>query len=112
MNISGLWYVTTAVHLWRFYFRYMNRDPERMMNADRENWKACDRAVRGFTDPEREILQVYYMSGFGNYDDMKAVTAVAEQRGISKSDVWDLIKRANYNVIVERGLMERRTVNV
>lgn len=106
--MAGVWYANTAVHLWRFYFRYRDRNVDRMMDADRENWRACDRAIRIFTDREQEFLKLYYMTGFGNYEDLKAVTTVAEQHGISKSDVWDLIKKANYNVIVERGLMNRR----
>lgn len=108
MTISRLWYVTTSVHLWRFYFRYQKVDRTKLSEPSRLNWEACDRAISKFTDQEIDLLEQYYMVGYGNYEDMDAVRAYAEQNGIKPSDAWDTIKRANYEVIVERGLMERK----
>lgn len=104
--MSRLWYVNTAVHLWRFYFRYRTADPEKMGSADRENWYACDRAIKQFTDNEINCLRQYFLTGYGNYDDMRAIEDYVVRNGISRSDAWDMIKKANYTVIVERGLME------
>lgn len=98
----------TAVHMWRFYFRYANRDPDKMTEPNKNNWNACDRAIKKFTDTERDVINKYYMTGYGKYEDMTLVAAYSYQTGISKSDIWELIKKANYEVIVERGLMDRR----
>ena len=107
----GVWYANTAVHLWRFYFRYRQRDPNRMGSANRQNWLACDRAIREFNEDETRILYDYFMSGFGDYEDMRAVRECAERYRMANTDVWDIIKRANYSVTVERGLMERREID-
>ena len=48
------------------------------------------------------------MTGYGKYEDMTLVAAYSYKTGMSKSDIWELIKKANYEVIVERGLMDRR----
>ena len=108
----GLWYVTTAVHMWRFYFRYKDKDPASFTEPSRLNWEACDRAVKTFSKVETEILNIYYMTSFGNYEDMKVIKDYAKQHGINPGQAWDVIKRANYTVIVERGLMDKKeTVN-
>ena len=103
-----LWYVTTAVHLWRFYFRFRTADPNRFTVPSRLNWEACDRAIKSFTNPEIDLLNRYYMTGYGKFEDMQAVDDYAEQTGINRTDIWNIIKRANYEVIVERGLMDRK----
>jgi hypothetical protein len=51
------------------------------------------------------------MTGYGKYEDMQAVKDFAEQNGMKQADAWDVIKRANYEVIVERGLMDRKDDN-
>ena len=106
--MAGIWYATTAIHLWRFYFCFRNADPEKMTPANRENWKACDRAIKSFSETETGYLQTYYTTGFGGYEDMKAVSDLAERTGLMKSSIWDVVKHANYLAIVERGLMDRR----
>ena len=82
-----------------------------MTQSSRLNWEACARAIVSFTSLEIELLEKYYMTGYGNYDDMKAVNEFAAEHRIEQSEAWDVIKRANYEVIVERGLMDRKEVN-
>ena len=98
----------TAVHMWRFYFRYANKDLDKMTEPNKCNWNACDRAIRKFNDQERDVLNQYYMTGYGKYQDMTLVAIYSYKTGMSESDIWKLIKKANYEVIVERGLMDRR----
>ena len=50
------------------------------------------------------------MTGYGKYEDMQAVKDYSESNGIKQADAWDTIKRANYEVIIERGLMDRKEV--
>lgn len=105
-----LWYVTTAVHLWRFYFRFKDKDRTQLSEPSRLNYEACDRAIKRFTDAEINLLQQYYMTSYGNYDDMKFVQDFTTMNGVRQKQVWEVIKRANYEVIVERGLMDRKEV--
>lgn len=108
----GLWYANTAVHLWRFYFRYKTKDPAGFTEPNRLHLEACGRAIKHFTDQEIEILNGYFMTDMGDYEDFKAVKKYAEEHGINPGTAWDVIKRANYAVIVERGLMDKKeTVN-
>ena len=108
--MSRLWYVTTAVHMWRFYFRYINADPEKFTKPSQMNWEACDRAIKIFSDFDRELLRQYYTTSYGNYEDMKAISNFASMNDIERSKAWETIKLANYEVIVQRGLMDRREV--
>lgn len=105
-----LWYVTTAVHLWRFYFKFKDKDRTNLSDPSRLNYEACDRAIRIFTDAEVSILNQYYSTSYGNYDDLKFVNDFSSMNDVRKKQIWDLIKRANYEVIVERGLMDRKEV--
>jgi hypothetical protein len=102
--------VTTAVHLWRFYFRFTNPELGKLSESSRLNWEACDRAAKVFSEPEIDILRRYYMTGYGKYEDMQAIKEFAEANGIKQGDAWDVIKRANYEVVIERGLMDRKEV--
>ena len=110
MKEIRLWYVTTAVHLWRFYFRFDKPELDKLSESSRLNWEACSRASKCFTGPEIDLLRQYYMTGYGKYEDMQAVKDYSESNGIKQADAWDVIKRANYEVIVERGLMDRKEV--
>ena len=103
--------MTTAVHLWRFYFRFAPSDVCRLSEPSRMNWEACDRAICKFTPEQVELLKQYYLTGYGGYEDMQAVKDFAEQNGMKQSDAWDVVKRANYEVIVERGLMDRKSAD-
>ena len=97
--------------MWRFYFRFEKPDLTKMSEPNRLNWEACDRAARIFTEPEIELLRRYYMTGYGKYEDLQAISDFSEQNRIKHSEIWDIIKRANYEVIVERGLMDRKEVD-
>ena len=100
--------MTTSVHLWRFYFRYTDADPNTFTESSRLNWEASSRAIKRFTEPEIAILNKYYLTSYGNYEDLKAIKEFAEQNGVDPSKAWDTIKLANYEVAVERGLIDRK----
>lgn len=100
--------MTTAVHLWRFYFRYRTSDPGRLTEVSRLNWQACNRAIQRFDEKQIEVLEKYYLTNYGGYEDFKAIKEYAEQNGIDAGALWNTVKEANYEVIVERGLMDRR----
>lgn len=100
--------MTTSVHLWRFYFRYTDADPTKFTESSRLNWEASNRAVKRFTEQEIAILNKYYLTSYGNYEDLKVIKEFAEQNGIDPSKAWNIIKLANYEVAVERGLIDRK----
>ena len=100
--------MTTAVHLWRFYFRYRSSDTDKLTEVSRQNWQACDRAIRKFDDQQKQVLEKYYLTNYGGYEDFKAIKEYAEQNRLDAGSLWDTVKEANYEVIVERGLMDRR----
>ena len=100
--------MTTAVHLWRFYFRYRTTNPDKLTEVSRLNWQACDRAIRKFDDQQKQVLEKYYLTNYGGYEDFKAIKEYAEQNVLDAGALWDTVKEANYEVIVERGLMDRR----
>lgn len=79
-----------------------------MTEPSRLNWEACDRAVKLFSERETDILRQYYLTDYGRFDDMRVIEQYAIRYGMTRSELWDLVKKANYNVIVERGLMDRR----
>lgn len=102
--------MTATVHFWRFYFRYTNADPSRFTESSRLNWMACDRAVKRFSDVEISVLEKYYVTEYGGYEDLKVIKEFAEKNGIDPAWAWDMIKRANYEAAVERGLIDRKEV--
>ena len=93
--------MNTAVHFWRFYFRYCDRKNLDLSESSRLNYDACARAIKRFSQTEREVLRMYYMTSWGNYEDMKAVDKYAIEHGMKEGAAWDLIKLANYTVAVE-----------
>ena len=102
------WYYNTAVHMWRFYFRAMDANPDKMTEPNKLNWQACDRVFK-ITDPAHiDAMRMYYMTEIGKFNDMKAVKDYSSRNGMPEADIWDIINTANYSVIVERGLMDRR----
>lgn len=78
-----------------------------MLPASREHWKACDMAIKRFTQAEQELLIKYYMTGYGDFSDLSLIQEYTEQNGMQPGDAWDIIKRANYEAAVERGLIDR-----
>jgi len=89
----------------------MNADPSKFTESSRLNWEASNRAIKRFTEPEIAILNKYYLTSYGNYEDLKAIKEFAEQNGIDPSAAWETIKLANYEVAVERGLIDRKEVS-
>ena len=88
----------------------MNADPNKFSKSSKLNWEASHRAVKRFNEHEIAILNKYYLTSYGNYEDLKAIKEFAEQNGIDPSAAWETIKLANYEVAVERGLIDRKEV--
>ena len=88
----------------------MNADPNKFSKSSKLNWEASNRAIKRFNEQDIAILNKYYLTSYGNYEDLKAIREFAEQNGIDPSKAWETIKLANYEVAVERGLIDRKEV--
>lgn len=72
----------------QFYVRYP--EPFFRNDADRQNWEACERALKGFSKWAKYILTEVY-----NGDDTLAdnVHQTSMQLGIKQDKVWRLIHK-------------------
>lgn len=59
---------------------------------------------------EISVLKKYYLTEYGGYEDLKAIKEFAQQNGVDPNKAWNMIKRANYEAAVERGLIDRKEV--
>lgn len=87
-------------HCMRFYSKYP--EPVFYNDVGRQNWKACERALKGFTQWAKDILTSVYSNGDTLAD---SVYQVSSDQGIEQDKVWDLIRRLERKVAEERGLI-------
>ena len=99
------WIDAVGNHMWRFYYSRPDAEPSRMSAANREQWEACNRALRRFSNAEQEIMRMYYTSEWGR--DLHTVEDYSANTGVSVGRIWDAIKAANRAAAEERGLIDR-----
>lgn len=87
-------------HCMRFYARHPN--PKFRNDADKQNWNACDSAMKGFTDKEQDILMTVYREGDTIPDN---VYKVSVDRNIKQDTIWKLINELERKVAKRRGLL-------
>lgn len=93
-------YAEYVQHCLRFYTRYPN--PEFRSDTDKQNWNACDRAMKDFTDKERDILMTVYREGDTISDN---VYKVSVDRNMKQDTIWNLTNRLERKVATYRGLL-------
>ena len=84
----------------RFYAR--NRKPRFNTEVDKNNWCACDQAIEGYTERDRDILlRVYWMR------DTLAdnVYEVAKAENLDQNIIWDMLKEFERTIATKRGLI-------
>jgi hypothetical protein len=88
-------------HAMRFYSR--NRKPSLFRTyADRLNWLACDRAIKPYSDRDKDILTSVY----GGYDTLPDnVYEVATRYHINQNIIWDMMKKFEKEVAQMRDLI-------
>ena len=59
--MSRAFYSDYVNHCLRFYARHLN--PKFKSDVDKHNWVACDHALKGFSDSDRELLMEVYRDG-------------------------------------------------
>lgn len=87
-------------HCMRFYARHPR--VKFRSDADKQNWNACDNALKGFTDKERDILMAVYREGDTIPDN---VYKLSVDRNIKQDTIWKLINELELKVAKRRNLI-------
>ena len=87
-------------HCMRFYARLSN--PKFRSDADKQNWNACDSAMKEFSDTDRDILMAVYSNGDTIPDN---VYKVSVDRNIKQDVIWKLINELERKVAKRRNLI-------
>lgn len=87
-------------HCMRFYARHTN--PKFRSAADKLNWNACDNAMKGFSDTDRDILMTIYSNGDTIPDN---VYKVSIDHNIKQDVIWKLINELERKVAKRRNLI-------
>lgn len=87
-------------HCVRFYVKYP--EPDFLNDADRENWAACEKALKSFSKWARYILTEVYSSDDTLVDN---VYRTSMQMGVKRDKVWRLIHKLERKIAEERGLI-------
>ena len=87
-------------HCLRFYARYP--EPVFKSKTDELNWKACDKALKEFSDEERIMILTVYKE----YDTLADnVYQLSQEKDISQDVIWTLIHKMAKKVAKNRGLI-------
>lgn len=87
-------------HCLRFYARHTK--PQFRSAADKNNWLACDNALKSFTDSESEMLLTIYREGDTIPDN---VYQMAKSKGIKQDSIWKMVNELERKVAKRRGLL-------
>ena len=87
-------------HCLRFYSRHS--DPEFKSVADRENWFACDRAIKHFDEDKKEIILSLYIGGDTLADN---IYNASKNFNVKQESIWSLVTELEKRVAYERGLI-------
>ena len=99
--MSKKFYSDYAGHCMRFYARYTEK-PDFNTDADRENWYACEAALREFSPEERDYLIAIYRERDTTADN---IYQVAKKNDIDQKTLWHLSKRLESLIAKRRGLI-------
>lgn len=87
-------------HCMRFYARHPS--PKFKSDADKQNWKACDSAINGFTGKEQALLIAVYTENDTIPDN---VYKVSTENGVKQDTIWKLINELERRVAKRRNLI-------
>lgn len=76
-------------HAMRFYSRNKDNPPAFKSDVDKQNWIACSKAIKGYSDRDTDILVAVY----GGYDTLPDnVYEMANKYHINQNVIWDMMK--------------------
>lgn len=87
-------------HCLRFYARHPL--PLFHSESDKKNWNACERALKSFSDSDRDIILTIYIEGDTIPDN---VYQLAKSRSMEQDSIWKLINDLERKVAKRRGLI-------
>lgn len=87
-------------HCMRFFVRHPS--PKFKSDADKQNWKACESALEGFTDEEKELLIAVYIENDTIPDN---VYKVSTENNVKQDTLWKLINELERRVAKRRNLI-------
>ena len=93
-------YSDYAEHCMRFYSRYPH--PKFRNFVDKQNWNACDYAIKLFTNDEQIILMRVYSEGDTIPDN---VYHIAKEKDMQQDRIWNLVNELERKVAKRRGLL-------
>lgn len=88
-------------HALRYYTRYAN--PRFKTETDRVNWYACHNVLTQYSERDKDIL-VYVYGAFDTIADN--VYAMANKYHLHQNIIWDMMKKVEREIAIERGLWE------
>ena len=98
--MSRVYYSEYVNHCLRFYARY--EKPEFHTEAEKNNWAACDSAIKSFPDKEREMLLAIYREGDTIPDN---IYQMSRAMGIRQDVIWKMVNKLEHKVAKRRGLL-------
>lgn len=93
-------YTQYVQHCMRFYTRHPH--PKFRSDADKQNWNACNSALKGFSPSEVDILMTVYREGDTVPDNIYKVSV---DRNIKQDNIWKLVNELERKVAKRRGLL-------
>lgn len=87
-------------HCMRFYVRHPS--PKFKSDADKQNWKACEFALGGFTDQEQTLLIAVYAENDTIPDN---VYKVSTENNVTQDALWSLLNKLERRVAKRRSLI-------
>ena len=87
-------------HCLRIYARHPK--PVFHSGADKNNWEACENALKSFTDSDRDMLLSIYTEGDTIPDN---VYQMAKSKGVKQDTIWKLIGELERKVAKRRDLI-------
>lgn len=98
--MSRTFYSDYVRHCMRFYVKYP--EPVFYNDVGRHNWKACEKALKGFSEQEKRVLTEVYICGDTLVDN---VFQVSEKQGVEPDIVWRIMHKLERKIAKERGLI-------
>ena len=99
--MAKTYYSEYVQHCMRFYARHPKPDYFRS-DIDKENWQACDRAMKSFTEESKDTLLYVYREADTIADN---VYQIAKKKSIKQDSVWKLMGELERLVAKKRGLI-------
>lgn len=99
--MSKPFYSDYVRHAMRFYSRNIGKQTFKT-DADKQNWLACDKAIKDYSDRDKNILVAVY----GGYDTLPDnVYNISNKYHINQNIIWDMLKEFERKLAKKRGLI-------